>query len=158
MILTSYNVRGLGGQIKRRKIKELIQKYKVEFLAIQETKMETITDNLCYSLWGSQDCDWAFLPSEGNSGGILSIWSKSCSYLIFTFIGEGFVGVCLEWGVSKSICFVVNIYAKCDLPSKRKLWHNLLMSKRGFGGGKWCVAGDFNSVCRREDRRGVNNV
>jgi exonuclease III len=32
------------------------------------------------------------------------------------------------------------------------------MSKRGFGGGKWCVARDFNSIMRREDRRGVNDV
>ncbi|MCH79404.1 LINE-1 reverse transcriptase like [Trifolium medium] len=118
--------------------------------------MESISDSLCYNLWGSHDCDWAFLPSEGNSGGILSIWSKVSSSLIFTFVGEGFVGVCLEWGASKTICFVVNIYAKCDLPSKRRLWDNLLMSKRGFGGDKWCVAGDFNSVCSREDRRGVS--
>jgi hypothetical protein len=70
----------------------------------------------------------------------------------------GFVGVCLEWGVSKSICFVVNIYAKCNFSDKRKMWHDLLMSKRGLWGGKWCVAGDFNSVSRREDRRGVNDV
>jgi hypothetical protein len=103
-------VRGLGGPIKRRKLREIVTKYNVEFLAIQETKVSTVSDQLCYSLWGSQDCEWAFLPAEGNSGGILSIWSKINSSLIFTFMGEGFVGVCLEWGISKTICFVVNIY------------------------------------------------
>jgi hypothetical protein len=30
------------------------------------------------------------------------------------------------------------------------------MSKRGFRGDCWCVAGDFNSVSKREDRRGVS--
>ncbi|CAJ2644334.1 unnamed protein product [Trifolium pratense] len=47
----------------------------IGFLAIQETKLEVITESLCCSLWGSSDCDWVFLPSEGRSGGILSIWS-----------------------------------------------------------------------------------
>ncbi|KAK2406714.1 hypothetical protein QL285_042414 [Trifolium repens] len=30
------------------------------------------------------------------------------------------------------------------------------MSKASFGGGKWCVLGDFNVVLSLEDRRGVN--
>ncbi|KAK2403455.1 hypothetical protein QL285_052889 [Trifolium repens] len=30
------------------------------------------------------------------------------------------------------------------------------MSKDGFGGGAWCVLGDFNAVRRREDRRGTS--
>jgi hypothetical protein len=79
------------------------------FLALQETKLETISDNLCYSLWGSEDCNWFYLPSVGASGGILSIWGTSNSKLICTFSGEGFVGVCLEWEVLKTICFVINV-------------------------------------------------
>jgi exonuclease III len=63
MIITSYNVRGLGGLVKRRKIRELIKKQNIQFLAIQETKLEAISDKLCYSLWGSNDCDWSFRPS-----------------------------------------------------------------------------------------------
>jgi hypothetical protein len=124
----------MGGSVKKRRIKQVIQIEKVDFMAIQETKLETISDSLCYSLWGGSDCDWAYLPAEGSSGGILSIWRKVNSSLVFTFIGEGFVGVCLEWGVRKQLCFVVNVYAKCDLIAKRRLWDNIIMSKGGFGG------------------------
>jgi exonuclease III len=138
-------------------LRDLVSKEKIDFLAIQETKMEVVSDALCYFLWGSEDCDWLYLPSEGNSGGILSIWRKSSSSLIFNFKGEGFVGVCLEWGVHKTVCFVVNVYSKCDINGKRRLWETLLMSKRGFGGGAWCVIGDFNAVLHTEERRGVNN-
>jgi hypothetical protein len=74
---------------------------------------------------------------------------------IFTFIGEGFVGVCLEWGVVKKVCFVVNVYAKCELNAKRRLWESISMSKSGFGDGAWCVVGNFNAVRRSEERRGV---
>jgi exonuclease III len=141
--------------VKRRFVKELIQKERIDFMAIQETKMEVIQESLVYNLWGGDDCDWAFLPAEGNSGGILSIWRKVNNSLVFTFMGEDFVGVCIDWGVVNKRCVVVNVYAKCDINAKRRLWENLLMSKRGFGDGLWCVVGDFNSVRHREDRRGV---
>ncbi|MCI24695.1 cytochrome P450, partial [Trifolium medium] len=145
MIVSSFNVRGLGGVLKRSRIRQLVHINKIEFLAIQETKLEVISESLCYSLWGSSDCDWVFLPSEGRSGGILSIWRKSQNSLVFSFVGDGFVGVCLEWGVLKSICFVINVYSKCDISSKRRLWNNLLNCKRGLGVGRWCVVGDFNA-------------
>jgi exonuclease III len=156
MIVSSYNVRGLGGVVKRKRIRDLIRNNKIDFLAIQETKLEVISENLCYGLWGSCDCDWVFLPSEGRSGGILSIWSKPNNSLIFSFMGDGFVGVCLEWGVLKTIFFVVNVYSKCDINSKRVLWNNLITCKRGLGGGRWCVVGDFNAVSSLEERVGVN--
>jgi exonuclease III len=156
MIVTSLNIRGLGGRVKRRRIRDLVREHHVDFLAIQETKLEIITDKIYYSLWGSMECDWAFVPSEGASGGILSIWGKNNANLIFTFTGEGFVGVCLEWGVKKIICYVVNVYSKCDLVSKRRLWHNISMSIGGFGRGRWCIIGDFNAVLYPEERRGVN--
>jgi hypothetical protein len=158
MIVCSFNARGIGGRVKRRRIKQLIQLEQVDFMAIQETKLESISDSTCFSLWGGMDCAWAFLPSEGNSGGILSIWSKVNSSLIFTFIGDGFVGVCLEWGVTKKICFIVNVYAKCDLNAKRRLWDDITMSRGGFGDGAWCIVGDFNAVRCREERRGIGPI
>jgi hypothetical protein len=45
------------------------------------------------------------------------------------------VGICLEWGAAKKICYIVNVYSSCDLLAKRRLWENLVMSKGGFGGG-----------------------
>ncbi|MCH86377.1 putative transposon TX1 protein, partial [Trifolium medium] len=93
----------VGGMVKRRRIRDLVQEQKFDFLALQETKMEDISEKFFQSLFGSVDCSWAFLPSEGSSGGILSIWNKA-----------------------------------------------------GFGGGNWCVVGDFNVVREPGERRGVN--
>jgi len=132
--------------VKKKVIKELVYAQKVDFLAIQESKLEVVTDSLCHSLWGNEDCDWALLPSVGNSGGIISIWRKSDSNLLFSFVGEGFVGVCLEWGRSRERCMVVNIYSKCDLAAKQRLWEKLVLLKNTFGDGAWCMVGDFNAV------------
>jgi hypothetical protein len=73
-----------------------VRNNKVEFLAIQETKMEDISANFCHKLWGGVDCDWAFLPSEGNSGGILSICSKVHNVTNSIFVVERYVGMCLD--------------------------------------------------------------
>ncbi|MCH97949.1 endonuclease/exonuclease/phosphatase family protein [Trifolium medium] len=131
--------KSLGGAVKRNAIKEMIRKEKIEFLAIQETKMEIIPDSLCYNIWGGEDCQWVYLPSVGNSGGMLSIWSKSFASLIFYFSGDSFIGVCLEWGALKKRCFVVNVYSKCDLSGKRNLWETLVTTRKNvFGSDKCC--------------------
>jgi hypothetical protein len=137
-------------------MKELVRKEKLEFLAIQETKLENVTDSLCHSLWGGEDCQWAFHPSSGNSGGLLSIWSKVVAQFRFSFVGEGFVGVCLEWGAHKNVCYVVNVYSSCDIHGKRRLWEGLLAGKQQFGRGVWGVMGDFNAVLNQEERKGMN--
>ncbi|GAU23240.1 hypothetical protein TSUD_172690 [Trifolium subterraneum] len=158
MIISSFNIRGMGSRVKRRKVRDLVRAEQLDFLALQETKMEMITDSVVHSLWGSNDCGWAFLPAVGNSGGILSMWNKVKASLVFTFIGEGFVGVCLDLvGVLRK-CFIVNVYAKCNLRDKRRLWGDLLMSKSGFGDGLWCVLGDFNSVRASLERRGAGQI
>jgi len=134
MIVSTFNVRGLGGRVKRNKICELVRQQNIDFLAIQETKLEMVTPSLCYSIWGSEDCEWVFRASEGSSGGILSIWRKSSANLLFSFQREGYVGVCLEWGVEKKKCIVINVYSKCDLPEKRRLWECLAEEHSSRGG------------------------
>jgi exonuclease III len=156
MIVTTFNVRGLGGRVKKSKIRDLVRQNKIDFLALQETKLEEVTPSLCYSLWGSNDCEWVFRPSEGSSGWILSIWSKSCATLVSSFQGEGYVGVTLDWGVEKKRCTIINVYSRCDLAAKKRLWECLLVERGRRGDGVWCVVGDFNVVCRRDERRGVN--
>jgi hypothetical protein len=101
--------------VKRRKVRDLITLESLDFIAIQETKLEGISGSLCCRLWGNSDCDWAFLPAVGNSGGILSLWRKSIGSLIFTFTGEGFVGVCLDLVDKHVRVCVINVYAKCNL-------------------------------------------
>jgi hypothetical protein len=158
MIVCSFNIRGLGSRVKRNKIRDLVKDHNLDFLAIQETKMEEMSDVLCYSLWGSRDVGWLAVPSRGNSGGLLSLWNKDKYSLVFLFTGEDFAGVCLNIIQEQRICYVLNVYAKCDLVDRRSSWDCILMSKRGFGGDLWCVVGDFNSVRTREEKRGLGAV
>jgi len=49
--------------------------------------------------------------------------------------------VCLDWGVEKQRCVVVNVYSKCDLLSKRRLWECLVEERVSRDDGVWCVKG-----------------
>lgn len=155
MKIYSFNVRGLGGAVKKNKIRKLVRDEEHDFMAIQETKLEDISSSLCRRLWGGSDFDFCFLASSGNSGGILSIWNTKKASLVFNFKGPGFIGVCLNWSEDNRRCFVVIIYSQGGANDKRLLWETLIMSKNGFGDGDWCVAGDFNVVRFPCERRGI---
>ncbi|XP_020237260.1 uncharacterized protein LOC109816599 [Cajanus cajan] len=154
MKVGTFNCRGLGADVKRRHISELIRFEELDFIAIQESKLEMCDSALCAQLWGSTEFEWFASLSQGRSGGLLSIWNSNQGKLVFTFSGSGFHGVCLQWGVDAYRCVVVNVYSPCQLVDKRRLGGEIIMSKRGFGSCLWCIVGDFNTVRRLDERKG----
>jgi len=75
--MLSWNVRGLGGMEKRKEVKELVKEKYPFVLCLQETKMQSIYDFVCTSIWGPLNCDYSFSPSVGASGGLLTVWNTS---------------------------------------------------------------------------------
>ncbi|GKV16062.1 hypothetical protein SLEP1_g26767 [Rubroshorea leprosula] len=69
------DVLGMGGDGKKRQIREIVMKEKVDFIAIQETKLVTVDRKICIIIWGTDDFDWVAKPSVGRSGGLLCIWN-----------------------------------------------------------------------------------
>lgn len=75
MKILSFNYRGIGKKAKRREIKEMLRKVKVDFCCIQETKLENLRERTARSIWGFGNSDWTCMDAQGKSGGILSIWN-----------------------------------------------------------------------------------
>nr|GEV24518.1 RNA-directed DNA polymerase, eukaryota [Tanacetum cinerariifolium] len=63
-----YNMTGLGNKAKRRWIKELCQKHRINFASIQETKAENISLNTIKDLWENHMLDHVVGSSVGCSG------------------------------------------------------------------------------------------
>lgn len=57
MKIISLNIRGLGGNIKRRFLKDLIYKEQVRIVCIQETKCSEFDKENCFNLWDSNEID-----------------------------------------------------------------------------------------------------
>lgn len=51
-------------------------------------------------------------------------------------------------------CPIVNIYSPCSMQGKRSLWQALGELKGEDPNMCWCLAGDYNAVCSRSERRG----
>ena len=55
MKILSLNVQGLGHKTKKEWIKELNSKHKINFLALQETKMDCISNMDVKFMWGNSN-------------------------------------------------------------------------------------------------------
>lgn len=75
--LLSWNIRGLNNSLSKRNLRELIYKYKVEVICLQETKIESWTVYCRDSVLDSGQFGLAFQPSIGMSGGLATFWRLS---------------------------------------------------------------------------------
>ncbi|XP_058746325.1 uncharacterized protein LOC131619219 [Vicia villosa] len=83
---------------------------------------------------------------------MVTIWKEDMFEEILSFRGVGFLGVKLS---CRGNCFyVVNVYSPCSLQDKRTLWESLLEKKAIFADAEWVLAGDFNSVRNKTERKG----
>ncbi|GKV34792.1 hypothetical protein SLEP1_g43134 [Rubroshorea leprosula] len=153
MKFISFNVRGLGGTVKRRELGNLVRAEKPDFLFVQETKLQEIDEGLCQRLWYLDEFGWSMKSSIGASGGLLCVWNMSIFVKLEEFVGDGFLGIKGVWGVNKEPCLFVNVYGPTDRRRKAALWDEL-RQRITEEGGRWLLAGDFNAVRCLEERRG----
>ncbi|GKV41716.1 hypothetical protein SLEP1_g49214 [Rubroshorea leprosula] len=140
-----------------KKIREIVMKEKVDFIAIQETKLVTVDRKICRIIWGTDDFDWVAKPSVGRSRGLLCIWNTKVLKKMEVIEGNNFIRISRLWGEERIPVNILNIYSLCQLMGKRMLWDDLqglLNSKRR----KWCLMGDFNAVRGIEERAGETGI
>ncbi|PNX92269.1 cysteine-rich receptor-like protein kinase [Trifolium pratense] len=120
--------------------------------------MELIERSQCMWLWGNSDCNFAFKPSEGRSGGLLTIWNSSILSVHRTIIRDHVLWLEGEWGEEKKKVNIVNVYAPCEARRKRVLWADLkemILTQRE---DNWCLLGDFNAIRDETERKGSSEV
>ncbi|GJX12486.1 RNA-directed DNA polymerase, eukaryota [Tanacetum coccineum] len=104
MNFMSLNIQGLGNKAKKRWIQELNTKHRINFVAIQETKMEKIDLFSIKALWSNFCFDYVLCPSIGTW---VPTYTKLC---------------------------VISVYAPQELSEKKILWdyiHHLINSWDG---------------------------
>ncbi|XP_058777029.1 uncharacterized protein LOC131651377 [Vicia villosa] len=139
----------------RVRIQESLKKGAADICFLQETKIQDMTEVLAGSFWGGSNVGWSAKNSQGFSGGILVLWNKEVVDVIFSFKGEGFLGICAIFkGV---ICYFVSVYSSCHIGLKRRMWEELLSLRRSWVDGEWCLGGDFNSIRCASERIGTGS-
>ena len=65
--LLSWNVRGVNDSVKRKVIKYVVRKQKVDLFCIQETKIQVLSDRVVRSLGPGRYLDWKALDAFGST-------------------------------------------------------------------------------------------
>lgn len=74
--ILSYNVRGLGGRVKREVIRQIIQKEEVDVVCIQESKLTKFDSKVCNEVWGDKEVEWREVEAINRAGGVFIMWGK----------------------------------------------------------------------------------
>ncbi|KAJ0441100.1 putative Endonuclease/exonuclease/phosphatase superfamily [Helianthus annuus] len=155
MNLLSINIREVNGGAKASWIKELRIASKVSILAVQETKVESLSSFVCASYWGNKNFVSACAELVGLFGGLAWIWDprvlkiESVVHNRFYLIIKGSVV-----GNGDPIN-LVNVYAPQSTATKLHLW-NELSGIIDSSVWQWVLAGEFNAVRNPDERKHFN--
>ncbi|KAI3710196.1 hypothetical protein L2E82_39970 [Cichorium intybus] len=105
--------------------------------------------------WGDQDYDREGVDSEGRSGGIVSIWDKSCFRKSEIIKAKNYLIIKGTWVDNNQDIVFANIYGPHELTDQKRLWRDLITIKNNLE-GKWIFFGDFNAVRRSGERFNSN--
>nr|GEV51571.1 ribonuclease H-like domain-containing protein [Tanacetum cinerariifolium] len=145
------NMEAIIGCAKKRWVKELCSKNRVNFVALQETNMEYVDLLTLRSLWRNYAFEYAISPSLGNSSGILCVWESSMFVKENVSISDSFLAITGTWVSTATRLLIISMYVPQELVEKRLLWEYLCHIK-GRWDGECIILGDFNEV-RIEDER-----
>ncbi|GJZ34484.1 RNA-directed DNA polymerase, eukaryota [Tanacetum coccineum] len=154
----SLNIQGLAQKAKKDWVKEICIKHKVNFLALQETKMETMDVFNVKMCWGNLGFDYVHSDSVGNSGGILCVWDPYSFRKTSSTVSDYFVIIRGVWLKTGNNLLIVSVYAPHDMKEKHMLWDYLTHVIHSWN-EEVVIMGDFNKVRYNSDRFGsVFNV
>nr|GEW67986.1 RNA-directed DNA polymerase, eukaryota [Tanacetum cinerariifolium] len=112
----------LGHKTKNEWVKELNIKHKVNFLALQETKMDRVNHMDVKFIWGNSNYQYVSGDSGGSSGGILCLWVATIFKKDYATVSDNFIAIYGTWISNNSKVLIVVIYAPQSLSHKRVLW------------------------------------
>lgn len=125
MLALSWNVIGLGAKVKRSSLRNLIKKHSPKIVFVQETKMEEIPNKLLLSIWKDPKLKWAFSPSSGSSGGLISLWQSDFFQMESCYCEQHWIGLMGSIQNFNFKCCLINIYNPCTVDARAQVWRSI---------------------------------
>ena len=93
MKIFSWNLRGLGGFEKRREVNNMEREKSLFILCLQELKLSVVNDLVCKAIWNDNSVDFSYQPSNGASGGLITLWNLNEVEVWSSFNMEHVLGI-----------------------------------------------------------------
>lgn len=77
MRIVTWNIRGLGSEIKIASVKRLIRQPRATACFLQETKLEVVSVEFVRRIWENDNYDFRFSATVGPSAGAVTVWIKT---------------------------------------------------------------------------------
>ncbi|KAL0361211.1 UNVERIFIED_CONTAM: hypothetical protein Sradi_3805600 [Sesamum radiatum] len=149
MILLSWNCQGLGTPCTVHTLGDLLRTYRPSLVFLAETKCKT---GRIESLKHRFDYFGCCVESQGQSGGLALLWTKSVSVQLQSF-GHHHIDATV-YPESKSEAWrFTGFYGFADTASRQLSWDLILTLKRQSC-RPWLVAGDFNEILCETEKKG----
>ncbi|XP_071709435.1 uncharacterized protein [Rutidosis leptorrhynchoides] len=162
MRLASWNTRGLGTKSRGRMAGSLVNRFQLQFLAIQETMVKVVSQPILNEIWRHFAFESIQAEANGRSGGMLSIWRVDFFSLIQHWIRKYWIATILRYIPNNQIVLIVNVYAPQQELKKKFVWSQLSSIARMWPGplcflganqGKE-VASDRGILCKQGANQG----
>ena len=149
MKVISWNVRGLNASDKIHKIRFRLNRIKPHVVCLQETKLSSpFAMNAFHPFFFAYNVIESFDPLS-SKGGVVTLLPKSWHILEEKVLVPAHV-VRVIVACEDGVFGITNIYAPSNNTLQRvAIWD---MIKEDIKLEKWMLLGDFNMVCRREDK------
>ncbi|XP_048493141.1 uncharacterized protein LOC104908756 [Beta vulgaris subsp. vulgaris] len=151
MSVISWNCRGIGAREKRSQFRKLTNTHKPIFLFIQESKSEIVNPKTIKTIWPEDDIEWLCSPSNGNSGGLISLWKKSGFQIESSTIQRNWIAIQGLLPSSSFKCLLINIYNPCSIEGRAVVWNDIVDFCRN-NSFPTLIMGDFNEVLSSSER------
>ena len=149
--ILSWNVRGVNDSSKRKVIKSVIRKQKVDLFCIQETKMQVMTEGVVRSLGLGRFLDWRVLNAMGSTGGVLICWDKRSLEILDWEEGQFSISCRFRNVGDGGIWVFTGVYGPFSREEMECLWEEI-GAIRGLWEEPWCLGGDFNTILYHSER------
>jgi hypothetical protein len=93
--ILSWNYRGFNSPKKRLLLSEYLVQHQIDIVGFQETKKEYFSERILHKL-SSKISFWIFLPSAGNSGGLLLGINESIFHVIDSWVSKYSITIYLK--------------------------------------------------------------
>ena len=113
--------------------------------------MQSFSKEKCCQFW--RDNDIGFFHSEPSNG---VVWHNNFFQCINHIINKWFTIFIRVFKENNILVVIVNVYSSCNLQEKTQIWDELKAIRLREACNSWCILGDFNSIRKDGERKGVN--
>lgn len=143
--ILNWNIRGINSKDKWLAISNKISESNCSIVCLQETKRETFDQSYLRNFCPARINKFDYVPSQGASGGILTVWNDSVFQGECLFKNNFSISIRFTSIRNNQSWILTNIYGPCE-NSQRLEFIDWFKNIQMPDSSDWIIVGDFNYI------------